>query len=50
MATNPDHTTSKGSTEFTLDTAAELAADEHGGAPIQGRSPDEQYVVVEPRP
>jgi peptide/nickel transport system permease protein len=31
--TNPD------STEFTLDTAAELAAEEHGGAPIQGRSP-----------
>ncbi len=30
--TNPD------STEFTLDTAAALAADEHG-APIQGRSP-----------
>jgi peptide/nickel transport system permease protein len=31
--TNPD------STEFTLDTAAELAAEEHGGGSIQGRSP-----------
>jgi peptide/nickel transport system permease protein len=39
MATNPDQTTSQSSTEFTLDTAAELAASEHGGAPIQGRSP-----------
>lgn len=39
MATNPSHTTAQGSTEFTLDTAAELAGGEHGGAPIQGRSP-----------
>jgi peptide/nickel transport system permease protein len=35
---HPNPTSSPDSTEFTLDTAAELAAEEHG-APIQGRSP-----------
>src|SRR5438094_2903702 len=37
MATTRDQTSS-GTTEFTLDTAAELAAEEHGVS-IQGRSP-----------
>jgi peptide/nickel transport system permease protein len=37
--TNPNPTTNPDSTEFTLDTAAELASEEHGGAAIQGRSP-----------
>jgi peptide/nickel transport system permease protein len=36
---HPNPTKNPDSTEFTLDTAAELAAEEHGGAPIQGRSP-----------
>jgi peptide/nickel transport system permease protein len=39
MATQANPTKNQDSTEFTLDTAAELAADEHGGATIQGRSP-----------
>jgi len=38
MATHPNPT-NPDSTEFTLDTAAELAAEEHGATPIQGRSP-----------